>query len=796
MSQDVFDNIDPAMSGTDLAGVLNLFKDALMSGLSGTARPAQLQPGGTWVDTSNDPTTWSFKLWTGSDDVEVFKIDLASGGAAVSLAVDSFTVRKVSPDAVGAVLELVKRRVASGGQVNIGDVVGEIRMVGRDNLGGNPVVAKIMYTAGENQTSTAFGGTLSFHSTPVGTNTLVEHMRFINGIFETLVPHKLNSQQLVAQEIATTATINQLSAEKILVEMIGSTNTSIRGLNSSHASKVVTIHNRSSAIVTIENEHASAAASDRIKLPNGSSYLLTPDSSITLFKSEVEDRWKVKFQSAKFDGFSVAKFFFQGDWVAPAAVSKVRLTAKPKFFWTQRPSSNNTISVIDASRKVWTWGAGVYGEIGNGSPLGRSSPTALLGDIRGFKSFGFGGNSNGVIADNGTIFTWGQGDIVLGTTSVVARSSPVAIAALNAVDIFHLGTDALAAITPDGTAYTWGSNSSGKLGTNSVAGGTSIPTAVTGTHKFSKLAARLDQTNTLVMGLTINGDAYGWGANTAGGIGDGTTVSKSTPTLVLGGHKFKDVLVGNSNGNSAWGVTESGDLYAWGFNTNGNLGLGDNINRSSPVLVMSNINEIFASEFTFFAVAKDGNVYAWGANTGGQLGDNTVVGKSTPTLIMSADDVRKIVCTSTTTFLIKGNGDLYAWGANTNGQLGLNDVVNRSTPTLVVGMPPCVDLTLRIGALGGGGTRATALSASGQVYEWGGANVAYPMGTGSNVATSSPVAVLGGLSMVATDPSTLIMDVPVVGGNSYGIRLKSGRCYFGNYVLPQNTDELEIEYIS
>ena len=217
MSQDVFSSIDPAIPGTDLAGVLNNFKDALMSGLSGPTRPAELQAGGFWVDTANDPTTWSFRLWTGSDDIEVFKVDLVAGGAAVSLAVDNFTVRKVSADTSAAVMELVKRRILSNGQVLSGDVVGEIRMVGRDDAGANPVVAKIVYTAGENQTATASGGTLSFYSTPAGTATLVEHMKFIGGIIESIVPHKINSQILVSQAVATTASIVKLDASKVTV---------------------------------------------------------------------------------------------------------------------------------------------------------------------------------------------------------------------------------------------------------------------------------------------------------------------------------------------------------------------------------------------------------------------------------------------------------------------------------------------------------------------------------------------------------------------------------------------------
>ena len=151
MSQDVFDTIDPAISGINLATTLNAFKDALMSGLSGTSRPAELTAGGAWVDTT-DPTNWEYKIYTGSDDITVFTVNLTSEVASVALSVEQFSIKRVSAGTVGAILNLIKNRVADNGQVKSGDVVGEIRFTGRTSTAGNPVVAKMIWTADEDQT--------------------------------------------------------------------------------------------------------------------------------------------------------------------------------------------------------------------------------------------------------------------------------------------------------------------------------------------------------------------------------------------------------------------------------------------------------------------------------------------------------------------------------------------------------------------------------------------------------------------------------------------------------------------
>lgn len=188
MSQSVFADMNPATtSGTQLASILVDFKDALMSGLCGDTRPSELQAGGFWIDQSNedpgDGGFWAFQLYDGTNDIEIFRIDLASGTTTLAGTNNSFDILKVSADTVGPILSLTKRRIASSGQVASGDEIGVIKFIGRDNSGGDPVSVRLRAIASNTMTSSIQGGYLVVEAISVGTNTISEIARFKDGKF-------------------------------------------------------------------------------------------------------------------------------------------------------------------------------------------------------------------------------------------------------------------------------------------------------------------------------------------------------------------------------------------------------------------------------------------------------------------------------------------------------------------------------------------------------------------------------------------------------------------------------------
>lgn len=180
MSQVVFDVIDPSTtSGNQLAQILNDFKDAVMSGFSGTTRPSQIDPGGYWIDTSLQGTlsVWDFKVYTGSADITVFRLNLATGTTSISGSDNTFEVTRISADSVGPLFKLIKERIANNGQTLFGDTLGEIQFLGAADDLTNPISVKIRAVATDSFTSSEQGAALIFEVVNVDTNVLAEFMR-------------------------------------------------------------------------------------------------------------------------------------------------------------------------------------------------------------------------------------------------------------------------------------------------------------------------------------------------------------------------------------------------------------------------------------------------------------------------------------------------------------------------------------------------------------------------------------------------------------------------------------------
>lgn len=181
MSQALFNTIDPATtSGPQLATLVNNLKDAIVSGFSGTSRPAALLPGGYWVDITNDLLgTWDYKFFTGSTDIKVFTLNKNTGIASLGTAQDLFTVSKSSPDAVGPIIRLLKKRGGTG-QTLVGDSIGDIYFEGIDQTGVSRKIAGIHAVVENNTSASAQGAYLKFEVTNASTTTLVEAMRLID----------------------------------------------------------------------------------------------------------------------------------------------------------------------------------------------------------------------------------------------------------------------------------------------------------------------------------------------------------------------------------------------------------------------------------------------------------------------------------------------------------------------------------------------------------------------------------------------------------------------------------------
>jgi hypothetical protein len=182
MSQAIWSTINPATtSGNQLATLLNDFKEAMVSGLSGTSRPTELDAGGFWIDTTNDPSTWTFKIYDGTTDISVFTLNLASGSPSFGSSDSLFTIAKVSADTVAPILKFTKERIASNGQVLIGDVIGEVQFIGGADDNSNPISARLRVVATDDFTNSESASYLILETTAANSTGVTEFLRVVNG---------------------------------------------------------------------------------------------------------------------------------------------------------------------------------------------------------------------------------------------------------------------------------------------------------------------------------------------------------------------------------------------------------------------------------------------------------------------------------------------------------------------------------------------------------------------------------------------------------------------------------------
>jgi len=175
---------------------------------------------------------------------------------------------------------------------------------------------------------------------------------------------------------------------------------------------------------------------------------------------------------------------------------------------------------------------------------------------------------------------------------------------------------------------------------------------------------------------------WSWGQNTLGKLGLGDEIQRSSPTQIPGA-EWENIEYGD---HSAYALTTDGRFFAWGYNY-GDLGQNDVVQYSSPVQIPgTQWSYIAHGNGSGFAIKTDGTLWACGKNgsggsTGGALGQNDVILRSSPTQIPGTWS--KVAGGSNSAFGIKPDGSLWSWGYNRDGQLVHNDTISRSSPTQV-----------------------------------------------------------------------------------------------------------------
>ena len=355
--------------------------------------------------------------------------------------------------------------------------------------------------------------------------------------------------------------------------------------------------------------------------------------------------------------------------------------------------------------RAYCWGDNSTGEIGDSTFIPHLTPSATL-TTHTFVAI-YAGNTTACALDHaGVAWCWGDDPSQPGVRlSFLYTPHPVhAPAAFRSLTVgrkFACGLDG------SGNAYCWGENGFGQLGVGDTLTH-AAPTRVVGGLHFATIAAGFFST----CAVTTGGDGYCWGNGTFGELGTGDTLSASQPTRVAGNHQFASLSGGAIH---QCGITVDGTALCWGTNSSGQLGDGSGEARLTPTPVVGGLhftalrshraNSIFGSTCGLTAA---GDVYCWGWNANGQLGVD-IASTSDPCTTIQPQGTNNVpgVVTDVCSFrpikvpgianavaidagmshscALTAAAELLCWGQNRSGELGDGSGLDHTTPVSPAG---------------------------------------------------------------------------------------------------------------
>jgi alpha-tubulin suppressor-like RCC1 family protein len=337
--------------------------------------------------------------------------------------------------------------------------------------------------------------------------------------------------------------------------------------------------------------------------------------------------------------------------------------------WTKVSAGGGAAPAPAQGYELWAWGKNNYGQLGDGTSIGRSSPVQI-GALTNWKEISAGAGHTAAIKTDGTLWAWGgnsDGQLGDGTSSTANnKSSPIQIGALTTWSQVAAGSNHTTAIKTDGTLWAWGRNNGGQLG-DGTSINKSLPAQIGAMANWKQASSGYGH----ITAIKTDGTLWAWGANSFGKLGDGTVAGKNSPIQIGALTNWSQVAAGS---NHTTAIKTDGTLWAWGRNNGGQLGDETvlEVHKSSPVQIgaLTNWKQVAAGDSHTAAIKTNGTLWAWGQNNLGQFGNGTLASTSSPIQIGALTNWNQVAAGNYYTIAIKTDRTLWAWGQNTSGELG------------------------------------------------------------------------------------------------------------------------------
>ena len=305
-----------------------------------------------------------------------------------------------------------------------------------------------------------------------------------------------------------------------------------------------------------------------------------------------------------------------------------------------------------------------------------------------------------LLTDRGNVFGAGYGGTgqlgqgnLLGQTTFTKIISDVAFLSVGNGNTHYAHC---LAIKNNGTAWSWGNNRANELGRGTPANHTSVvnqsPGQIPGFGTTGKIAKKAFAFNSVNHGKSfiITEDRKIWACGSAydGGLGLAAATATFTDTGRVG-----DYMTANStDANKSVFIVDGTDLWAAGDNAYGQLGLGNTAANKADKYLFEQVPNISVAQISVSGtncstavLETDGSLKTWGYNANGQLGLGDLIQRGTPVDSGLGTDIKKVKLfgpdSYNAIYVLKNDGTVWVSGYNGYGQLGLGDTTSRSAFT-------------------------------------------------------------------------------------------------------------------
>ncbi|WP_183129765.1 InlB B-repeat-containing protein [Bifidobacterium sp. wkB344] len=514
--------------------------------------------------------------------------------------------------------------------------------------------------------------------------------------------------------------------------------------------------------------------------------------------------------------------------------------APADFTYLQVSAGQDHSLAVGSDGNAYAWGNNKYGQLGDGTGSSQKTPVKVGKPAGAPADFTYVQVSAGqyhslAVGSDGNAYAWGRNDKgQLGDGTTSSQNTPVRVKTPDRktypdlpADFTYLqisgGDYHSLALGSDGNAYAWGYNGSGRLGDGTTSSQNTPVRVKTPDRKtypdlpadFTYLQISGGDYHSLALGS--DGNAYAWGYNGSGRLGDGTTSSQNTPVRVKTPDRktypdlpadFTYLQISGGDYHSL-ALGSDGNAYAWGYNGSGRLGDGTTSSQNTPVRVKTPDRKTYPdlpADFTYLqisggdyhslALGSDGNAYAWGYNGSGRLGDGTTSSQNTPVRVKTPDRKTYPDLPADFTYLqisggdyhslaLGSDGNAYAWGYNGSGRLGDGTTSSQNTPVRVKTPDrktyPDLPADFTYLQISGGDYHSLALGSDGNAYAWG-YNGSGRLGDGTTSSQNTPVRVKTPDRKTYPDLPADFTYLQISGGDYHSLALGSdGNAYAWGY---------------